>query len=155
MMLQASLMIKKFLLKSMSQISSSIEGTRKKVWPNRKVVAKIIAVSGTLEEDVFFFQAEDGIRDRNVTGVQTCALPIFGANQQTASRGAGSPGRWIEHEKEIDECRNQGLFSERLLRQLHHERDDVEASSLCRSEERRVGKERRAREEGRRVERTK
>src|SRR5699024_11851468 len=27
--------------------------------------------------DAFFFQAEDGIRDRNVTGVQTCALPIF------------------------------------------------------------------------------
>src|SRR5207249_6918118 len=26
----------------------------------------------------FFFQAEDGIRDRNVTGVQTCALPILG-----------------------------------------------------------------------------
>src|SRR5699024_5065639 len=26
---------------------------------------------------VFFFQAEDGIRDRNVTGVQTCALPIW------------------------------------------------------------------------------
>src|SRR5699024_11542683 len=26
-----------------------------------------------------FFQAEDGIRDRNVTGVQTCALPICGA----------------------------------------------------------------------------
>src|SRR5699024_12003361 len=26
---------------------------------------------------MFFFQAEDGIRDRNVTGVQTCALPIF------------------------------------------------------------------------------
>src|SRR5699024_12114923 len=25
-----------------------------------------------------FFQAEDGIRARNVTGVQTCALPIFG-----------------------------------------------------------------------------
>src|SRR5437868_12032436 len=25
---------------------------------------------------LFFFQAEDGIRDRNVTGVQTCALPI-------------------------------------------------------------------------------
>src|SRR5699024_11300438 len=24
----------------------------------------------------FFFRAEDGIRDRNVTGVQTCALPI-------------------------------------------------------------------------------
>src|SRR5699024_11373646 len=28
------------------------------------------------ERAVFFFQAEDGIRDRNVTGVQTCALPI-------------------------------------------------------------------------------
>src|SRR5699024_11894430 len=27
----------------------------------------------------FFFQAEDGIRDRNVTGVQTCALPISGS----------------------------------------------------------------------------
>src|SRR5947208_9831008 len=26
----------------------------------------------------FFFQAEDGIRDDLVTGVQTCALPIFG-----------------------------------------------------------------------------
>src|SRR5260370_38591974 len=25
----------------------------------------------------FFFQAEDGIRDSSVTGVQTCALPIF------------------------------------------------------------------------------
>src|SRR5699024_11641053 len=26
---------------------------------------------------IYFFQAEDGIRDRNVTGVQTCALPIL------------------------------------------------------------------------------
>src|SRR5882762_82933 len=32
----------------------------------------------------FFFQAEDGIRDSSVTGVQTCALPIWG----TASGGA-------------------------------------------------------------------
>src|SRR6266513_150669 len=31
----------------------------------------------------FFFQAEDGIRDRNVTGVQTCALPIFGGRFET------------------------------------------------------------------------
>src|SRR5437868_15183077 len=29
---------------------------------------------------IFFFQAEDGIRDRNVTGVQTCALPILHAH---------------------------------------------------------------------------
>src|SRR3712207_7652936 len=32
---------------------------------------------------VFFFQAEDGIRDIGVTGVQTCALPI------SPSRGSG------------------------------------------------------------------
>src|SRR2546430_5834765 len=32
-------------------------------------------------QSVFFFQAEDGIRDLTVTGVQTCALPIsFGSN---------------------------------------------------------------------------
>src|SRR5437773_2929347 len=31
---------------------------------------------------VFFFQAEDGIRDRDVTGVQTCALPIWSVSQQ-------------------------------------------------------------------------
>src|SRR5690606_40256516 len=30
---------------------------------------------------VFFFQAEDGIRDFHVTGVQTCALPIFSAEE--------------------------------------------------------------------------
>src|SRR5699024_7678 len=30
----------------------------------------------------FFFQAEDGIRDRNVTGVQTCALPILERTHQ-------------------------------------------------------------------------
>src|SRR5437762_8908080 len=29
----------------------------------------------------FFFQAEDGIRDTSVTGVQTCALPILSASQ--------------------------------------------------------------------------
>src|SRR5438046_6318354 len=32
----------------------------------------------------FFFQAEDGIRDWSVTGVQTCALPIFDAERPTA-----------------------------------------------------------------------
>src|SRR5699024_11484788 len=30
-----------------------------------------------LWSSLLFFQAEDGIRDRNVTGVQTCALPIY------------------------------------------------------------------------------
>src|SRR2546430_6081559 len=33
----------------------------------------------TLLSDAFFFQAEDGIRDLTVTGVQTCALPILEA----------------------------------------------------------------------------
>src|SRR5256885_3742136 len=32
----------------------------------------------------FFFQAEDGIRDYKVTGVQTCALPIFGSRLRSA-----------------------------------------------------------------------
>src|SRR5436189_6207545 len=32
-----------------------------------------------LSETLFFFQAEDGIRDTSVTGVQTCALPIWPA----------------------------------------------------------------------------
>src|SRR5690554_8224758 len=31
---------------------------------------------------IFFFQAEDGIRDADVTGVQTCALPIFRQQHQ-------------------------------------------------------------------------
>ena len=46
---------------------------------------KIEEKGGKKEEEVgdFFFQAEDGIRDRDVTGVQTCALPIF-SNLQKA-----------------------------------------------------------------------
>src|SRR5256885_12809657 len=35
----------------------------------------------------FFFQAEDGIRDYKVTGVQTCALPIWLPRQRAAPRG--------------------------------------------------------------------
>src|SRR5256885_11755897 len=38
----------------------------------------------------FFFQAEDGIRDYKVTGVQTCALPIY--SPASASRIAGTTG---------------------------------------------------------------
>src|SRR2546426_9735989 len=34
----------------------------------------------------FFFQAEDGIRDYKVTGVQTCALPISGAMDSLGAR---------------------------------------------------------------------
>src|SRR5947209_10990914 len=39
----------------------------------------------------FFFQAEDGIRDIGVTGVQTCALPIYEADQLAPSEGLGQP----------------------------------------------------------------
>src|SRR5260370_16503129 len=38
----------------------------------------------------FFFQAEDGIRDSSVTGVQTCALPICAAGPRTPRRPDGS-----------------------------------------------------------------
>src|SRR6266705_2798856 len=34
--------------------------------------------------ELFFFQAEDGIRDRNVTGAQTCALPIWAASRHSS-----------------------------------------------------------------------
>src|SRR5207248_5877071 len=50
---------------------------------------------------VFFFQAEDGIRDRTVTGVQTCALPIFarrllasGADARSCDRFGRTPLDW-------------------------------------------------------------
>src|SRR6266496_5847256 len=53
----------------------------------------------------FFFQAEDGIRDLYVTGVQTCALPIFGqflsycrlvrCQHESAGKVLGSGGRKI------------------------------------------------------------
>src|ERR1039457_3727271 len=45
----------------------------------------------------FFFQAEDGIRDHKVTGVQTCALPIYAAPLAphiagaVVARGGGNP----------------------------------------------------------------
>src|SRR5687767_15453384 len=38
----------------------------------------------------FFFQAEDGIRDKLVTGVQTCALPICSPNPRSKARTSSS-----------------------------------------------------------------
>src|SRR5579883_3031668 len=45
----------------------------------------------------FFFQAEDGIRDFHVTGVQTCALPIWESGGMVPGRAAGGivTPRWI------------------------------------------------------------
>src|SRR2546430_8356017 len=40
----------------------------------------------------FFFQAEDGIRDLTVTGVQTCALPILHAGDQSQSAARREDG---------------------------------------------------------------
>src|SRR5258706_1350172 len=42
----------------------------------------------------FFFQAEDGIRDWSVTGVQTCALPISQERERVNRIGTGC--KWID-----------------------------------------------------------
>src|SRR3989449_7298505 len=92
----------------------------------------------------FFFQAEDGIRDVAVTGVQTCALPIYGGlhprRDTRSSRDRpshGGPGR------EARECRWRPI-----ARPAGHVRAAL-AGCLPevsrRSEERRVGKECRSR----------
>ena len=39
---------------------------------------------------IFFFQAEDGIRDYDVTGVQTCALPIYSETEILFAYGSAS-----------------------------------------------------------------
>src|SRR3712207_8181533 len=62
----------------------------------------------------FFFQAEDGIRDIGVTGVQTCALPILG--QRETSFGTQLWWNW-----ELDEDHYRGW--DQLREQL--EGDDV------------------------------
>src|SRR5690625_6901559 len=63
----------------------------------------------------FFFQAEDGIRDGHVTGVQTCALPIFYRNlriyeaqalYQSGERGV-CPGYRSEERRVGKECRSR------------------------------------------------
>src|SRR5258708_14803146 len=49
---------------------------------DRRTVSPSVAVIGErcYSRSLFFFQAEDGIRDDLVTGVQTCALPIYPAD---------------------------------------------------------------------------
>src|SRR5436309_7806739 len=70
--------------------------------------------------NVFFFQAEDGIRIFHVTGVQTCALPIWAAGRRAGRRrsarcrcaraagGAGARGR-SEERRVGKECRLRWL----------------------------------------------
>src|SRR2546422_7307999 len=78
----------------------------------------------------FFFQAEDGIRDVAVTGVQTCALPIYLAArvaelEETAPLFRAQPQ--LEHVDALDHRRDDvpvappaHLFEERLLRFAQH-----------------------------------
>src|SRR5699024_11683428 len=73
----------------------------------------------------FFFQAEDGIRDRNVTGVQTCALPIFAPRPS----GAGCNCCYPACSPAITNGRDARMYG------------PVYGGRFSRSEERRVGKE--------------
>src|SRR5690348_18341651 len=51
------------------------------------------------ENYFFFFQAEDGIRDGRVTGVQTCALPIWIADRPPGRPARVRPTRPREHRR--------------------------------------------------------
>src|SRR5215510_6341991 len=68
---------------------------------------------------VFFFQAEDGIRDGHVTGVQTCALPIF-EDADRKGEGAGSEGERPLHGDLVPEL----PFDARRRRQKEGEEGD-------------------------------
>src|SRR5699024_12095439 len=93
-----------------------------------------------------FFQAEDGIRDRNVTGVQTCALPIW-RRSRVGSGATGDRDRADDLPAERLRLRDRGRrFRRRRARRKTCRR--VERLSAAgqrrlsrRSEERRVGKE--------------
>src|SRR5437867_12055687 len=86
----------------------------------------------------FFFQAEDGIRDRTVTGVQTCALPIFLVINDLLGLNEKVPKFAKQY---VDLRQTIATAAEAFVA-------DVEAGTFPdeeRSEERRVGKEWRAR----------
>src|SRR5437763_16516060 len=90
----------------------------------------------------FFFQAEDGIRDTSVTGVQTCALPIYlrrrlGSQHARSRPQATCQARALDAEQD---CRDRDAPA----RWGHRPRRDS-AEHHQRSEERRVGKECRSR----------
>src|SRR5690606_39551326 len=78
----------------------------------------------------FFFQAEDGIRDFHVTGVQTCALPIF-------SPAFGMIGTVIGLIKMLANLSDPDQIGSGLAVALI----TTFYGALLRSEERRVGKE--------------
>src|SRR5437773_3725381 len=85
----------------------------------------------------FFFQAEDGIRDRDVTGVQTCALPI-------SPRGTG-PGSRSAAARPPRRARTRPAGGAAAGRRGPGAGPGRGPSASARSEERRVGKECRSR----------
>src|SRR5439155_16703320 len=91
--------------------------------------------------DIFFFQAEDGIRDGHVTGVQTCALPIF--RGELASSGHLNPALFEGRKRGVifDVGHGATSFAWQVAEPAIKEQflpDSI--SSDFRSEERRVGK---------------
>src|SRR5436309_13655096 len=96
----------------------------------------------------FFFQAEDGIRDFHVTGVQTCALPIYFSDDGRFPEVPIEPSRLV-YEVPISSIGIGGEFLHGREVLLERRRLVWLQERRLRSEERRVGKEgrgRRARE---------
>src|SRR5256885_3808897 len=91
---------------------------------------------------VFFFQAEDGIRDYKVTGVQTCALPIF---QFESFFDGGSPCTTTSSEPSAFFFTIESFTAERFAPATRPAVFAEYTDMLQRSEERRVGKECRSR----------
>src|SRR5207249_7226386 len=92
----------------------------------------------------FFFQAEDGIRDRNVTGVQTCALPILGESMGAAIalESAGSDPRIAAVVAEASFANlREAAYDYAGLRKYPWLGKTLLSPFAWRSEERRVGKE--------------
>src|SRR5256885_8004304 len=97
---------------------------------------------GVLRFVFFFFQAEDGIRDYKVTGVQTCALPIYDVSP--SAQFVEGNGFRAERFSRMRISRSGILVAElaaSLLKRFSHSQTD----HTERSEERRVGKECRSR----------
>src|SRR5437667_7210828 len=58
------------------EMTMKIKGDKMRIEISPEITTIFDGGTGELTNLIFFFQAEDGIRDRDVTGVQTCALPI-------------------------------------------------------------------------------
>src|SRR3712207_9431387 len=96
---------------------------------------------------IVFFQAEDGIRDIGVTGVQTCALPIFGAELLLARDVVGLEIHGPKRVLRLDDGSSIGAHAVVLATGVSYRSLGVPGCDELtgRSEERRVGKECRSR----------